>query len=70
MSETFLDSSVTNEELFLEGFQSPFRNNRNRHGGGVAVYVKNHISASRLVMFSHLSLESIWLKIANKNNIL
>ena len=70
VSETFLDPSVTNEQIFLEGFQAPFRNDRNRHGGGVAVYVKNHISASRLGIFNHSSLESIWLKIRNKNNIL
>ena len=70
MSETFLDPSVTNEQIFLEGFQAPFRNDRNRHGGGVAVYVKNHISASRLGIFNHSSLESIWLKIRNKSNIL
>ena len=48
VSDTFLDSSVTIEEMFLEGFQSPFGNDRNRHGGGVPIYVKNHISIRRL----------------------
>ena len=70
LSETFLDSSILNGDLHIEGFQMPFRNDRNRHGGGVAVYVKNNIHASRLPFLENDSLETIWLKIKNRNDIL
>ena len=37
---TELDSSVSNNLLLAPGFRSPFRLDRNLHGGGVLAYIK------------------------------
>ena len=42
ITESKLDSSVTNMEVNINGY-SIIRNDRNRHGGGVACYVKNDL---------------------------
>ena len=38
--ETWLDSEISDAELYISGYRV-FRHDRNRHGGGVLVYVKN-----------------------------
>jgi hypothetical protein len=40
ISETWLDSSVINSEIQIEGY-SILRNDRDRHGGGVCTYIIN-----------------------------
>jgi exonuclease III len=40
ISEFHLDKSVDNDKIKLKGFQNPVRLGRNRHGGGVNIYVK------------------------------
>ena len=45
VNETLLDSSISNIEINIDNF-SVFRNDRNRHGGGVALYVHNDYKPS------------------------
>ena len=40
--ETHLDSIIDNSEINLAGF-SVYRNDRNRFGGGVAIYIREHL---------------------------
>ena len=40
--ETCIDSNVADTEISIEGY-SIFKKNRNRHGGGVLLYVKDDI---------------------------
>ena len=42
ITETHLDSTFDDSLISIEGF-SMFRKDRNRFGGGVAIYVKHHI---------------------------
>ena len=42
ITESKLDSSVRNIEVNINGY-SIIRSDRNRHGGGVACYVKNDL---------------------------
>ena len=37
--ETWLDSDISDAEVYISGYRV-FRHDRNRHGGGVLVYVK------------------------------
>lgn len=46
VTETFLGDEILDSEL-LGGDYTIFRRDRNRHGGGVMLYVKNSISAIR-----------------------
>ena len=42
ITESKLDSSVTNAEVNINGY-SLIRNNRNRNGGGAACYIRNDL---------------------------
>ena len=44
VSETHLDHSITDMEVGISGYNI-FRNDRNIFGGGVAIYIQNHIPA-------------------------
>ena len=46
VSETNLDKSVLDSYITIEHYSKPVRFDRNRHGGGVAVFVKESISYS------------------------
>ena len=47
LSETWLDDSVSDAEVLLPGY-SLFRFDRNRYGGGVALYILNGLTCSLL----------------------
>ena len=49
--ETKLDSSFPDAQFQIEGFNGPYRLDRNCHGGGVIIYVKNAISSRQLRKF-------------------
>ena len=44
LSETKLDDTYTTNQFMIEGFSSPFRADRNAHGGGLFVYVRGWYS--------------------------
>ena len=43
INESFLDCSIANNEINIEGF-SIFRTDRSRHGGGVVLYIREALS--------------------------
>ena len=45
ISETKLDDSFPEAQFYIEGFRAPFRLDRNKHGGGILLYVRNNIEA-------------------------
>ena len=45
ISETKLDDSFPEAQFYIEGFRAPFRLDRNKHGGGILLYVRNNINA-------------------------
>jgi len=62
LTETWLTSSKSSSSILIPGFQTPFRRDRpNRPGGGVAVYVRNGLSASLLNLPPNVSIESLCL---------
>ena len=42
LCETFIDCNVADDEISIQDYSVVLRN-RNRHGGGVLIYVKNGI---------------------------
>ena len=60
VSESWLDSSVTDDEVKIDGY-TILRKDRNRNGGGVCMYVKNSIAFNRRSDFTSTLLESIWI---------
>ena len=70
LTETNLPSANVND-LNLNGFSPIIRKDRiGRTGGGVAVYVADHLGASRVIRYEIPDLEALWLKIKAGHNVL
>lgn len=68
-SETWLNSDISNDDLLLDGFHPPYRNDRiGRRGGGVAIYVKNNLHTTIRNDLAMFGLESVWVEIRAKCN--
>ena len=61
ITESKLDDSVENSEIKIDKY-SLIRCDRNRHGGGVACYVRNDINFNQKFIFSN-SIENIFIDI-------
>ena len=59
VSETWLDGTVTNSEIELEGYNI-IRRDRDRHGGGVCTFIRYDIAFSER---TDLKLEAVWCDI-------
>ena len=63
LSETWLDSSVVDGEVHIPGY-TLFRFDRNRSGGGVAMYCADNLSCSVLSCSTSSSgVESLWISV-------
>ena len=62
ISETWIDNTVANSEIELEGF-NVIRNDRSRNGGGVCLYIKNDIAFNVRLDLCNDQIESIWAEI-------
>ena len=45
ISESKVNDSFPDGQLFLDGFGTPFRPDRNRNGGGIMLFIRNEIPA-------------------------
>ena len=61
ITESKLDKTVLDEEINIDGYELA-RSDRNRHGGGVACYIRNDISFNGRADFSG-EIENIFLDI-------
>ena len=63
-SETKLNATHPDSIFEINGFQKPFRKDRETNsGGGLLVYVKEGICCTRRTDLEHESLECLWLEI-------
>jgi len=62
ISETHLDSNIDNSLLHINRYNL-YRYDRNAYGGGVAIYVQNHIPAKIRNDFSCVGVEALWLQV-------
>ena len=67
-TETKLDANVHPSLYALDHFHSLFAKHHNRHGGGVAIYVKDSIPTKRLPHLEVGDFELIWCKLGAKNH--
>ena len=47
-SETKLDENVPQSQLFISGFSSPYRLDRNCNGGGILLFIRQDIPSKLL----------------------
>ena len=69
MCETFIDNNVADNEISIDGY-SIVKKNRNRHGGGVLLYVKDGIDYSEITELASEQVESVWRKLMYKKETL
>lgn len=62
ISESHLSESVPDSDICIPNYTS-FRRDRNRHGGGVLIYVHDRLSCIRRSDLEHPDLEIIWVEI-------
>lgn len=62
LSETKLDGKINDSEINVNGFDL-YRLDRDRHGGGVAVYIRNQFSSIKIRNLLNDQFESLWVKV-------
>ena len=68
-TESWLDVSIKDQDISLEGFNAPFRHDRSdRPGGGVIVYCKDNLVCKRRFDLEVRGIECVWIEICMKNN--
>ena len=63
--ETWLDDTIQDSEIHVDGF-SVVRKDRNRHGGGVLIYVKNGIIFRSISCHQQADVEAVFIVINEK----
>ena len=61
-SETWLDETVNDAEIAVDGY-SVIRRDRNRHGGGVLLYVRSGIAYDLRPELEVDGFESVWIEL-------
>ncbi len=61
VTESWLDDSVENDQIDIDGF-TVYRVDRNRHGGGVLLYVSNLVNSSVFIEYS-ADAQLLWVKL-------
>ena len=70
VSETWLDQSISDLDIKIVNY-AIHRHDRNRHGGGVAIYVSDSLAVTRRPDLEYDDIESVWLEITtDKKKIL
>ena len=67
--EPFIDSNVADNEISIDGY-SIVKKDRNRHGGGVLLYVKDGIDYSEINELASEQVESVWIQLMYKKETL
>ena len=64
LTEAKIDSSFLNQQFHIEGFCLPYRLDRNKHGGGVLVYIREDIPCNILKKtFLPVDIEGIFIEL-------
>ena len=63
ISETKLNATFPIGQFFIDGFHVPFREDRDDKGGGLLLYVRNHIPCRRLFLYFIPKIEAIVIEI-------
>ena len=71
VSETWLNGNISDKQIEMPDHQV-FRKDRDRNGGGVALYINNSISAKHLTDFDDLGIEvvAVEIRLCNRNVII
>ena len=62
LTETWLDDSVPDAEVHIDKYLIQ-RRDRNRHGGGVLIYIRSDLSFNKRSDLDHVDIEATWLEL-------
>ena len=62
LNETWLDENISDDELQLTGYNI-IRKDRDSFGGGVAVYIDEHLQFNHINMEARPNIEVIWFEL-------
>ena len=65
LNETFCDASITDNEIDLPDY-SIVRRDRNRHGCGVTMIIRNNFAFIRRIDLDKYDVECIWFELKRK----
>lgn len=69
IGETKLDDTFPEAQFLIPGYKKPYRLDRNEHGGGVMIYVREDIPSDRLQKHNiHKNVESVFIEINLRKN--
>ena len=63
VSETKLDISFPAAQFFMNGFSKPYRLYRNDKGGGIMLYVRDHIPSRKVNLEINPNIEAFLIEI-------
>lgn len=63
VTESWLDPSIPTEDLLVPGYLPPIRRDRNRHGGGVMVFISDSTPAIHRPDLEHPDCETICIEV-------
>ena len=66
ISETKIDASFPIDQILLNSYSTPFRLDRNAHGGGILLYVQEDIPSKLLLVEKNL-IEGFFVEINLRN---
>ena len=72
VTETKLDDTFPTAQFFIDGYSVPYRLDRNKHGGGILIYIREDISSKQLTKHTFKDdMEGIFLELKlNKYKLL
>ena len=62
ISESHLDQSFDDTEIAIQGYNI-YRKDRNHFGGGVAIFIQNHIPVKQREDFMMKDTEALWIQV-------
>ena len=62
ISETWLDDTICDSEIRTDNY-TVRRNDRNRQGGGLCMYIRNYLAFNVLDELSHDDIEATWIEL-------
>jgi hypothetical protein len=66
ITETHLDNNVKSSDLKINSYQELIRRDRNRMGGGVAVYVREGLVVKHRTDLESHNIEAVWIEIEHR----
>ena len=63
ISESKLDDTIPSDLIQIPGYHEPIRQDRNRNGGGCAIYIASHLPFKQMVNLQSEHFEHIWVDV-------